>query len=68
MSIEKFTEQMAQATEGIKQHFREQQALQTVERNALDLVRELVNPDGFGYSVTEEVRRAAKRVLDGERA
>lgn len=30
---------------------------------AIDLVRQLLDPEGFGYSVTEEVRRAAARVL-----
>lgn len=30
---------------------------------AFDLIRELINPDGFGYSVTAEVGNAARRVL-----
>lgn len=30
---------------------------------ALQLARDLLNPDGFAYSVTPEVRNAARRVL-----
>lgn len=30
---------------------------------ALDLVQDLLDPDGFGYAVTQEVRNAARTVL-----
>ena len=30
---------------------------------AMELVRDLINPDGFGYSVPPEVARAARSVL-----
>lgn len=33
------------------------------EDKAIDLVRQLLDPEGFGFSVTEEVRRAAAQVL-----
>ena len=36
---------------------------QHVEADCVQLVRELLNPEGFGYSVTEEVRTAARRAL-----
>jgi hypothetical protein len=32
---------------------------------ALRLLAEIVSPDGFGYAVSDEVRRAAGRVLSG---
>ena len=33
------------------------------EDKALELVRELINPDQYGYAVSSEVARAARRVL-----
>lgn len=33
------------------------------DHKAIDLVRQLLDPEGLGYSVTEEVRRRAAEVL-----
>lgn len=33
------------------------------EEKAINLVRQLLDPEGFGFSVTEEVRRRAAEVL-----
>lgn len=32
-------------------------------QNALELARDLISPEGYAYSVTPEVRNAARRVL-----
>ena len=43
--------------EGIKVHYWHD------DDKAVELVRQLLDPEGFGYSVTPEVRRAAADVL-----
>lgn len=48
---------LASLPKGIKVHYWHD------EDKAVELVRQLLNPEGFGYSVTHEVRRAAADVL-----
>lgn len=34
------------------------------ESEVIHFLKELLNPDGFGYSVTSEVHKEAKRILE----
>ena len=34
------------------------------QSNVINFLKELLNPEGFGYSVTSEVRKEAKHILD----
>ena len=36
----------------------------TTQADIIKFLKELLNPDGFGYSVTPEVRKEAKRLLE----
>jgi len=36
----------------------------TADSEVINFLKEILNPEGFGYSVTADVRSEAKRILD----